>query len=291
MEVFRLKKSRILFLSLFFMFSASIGVLAANGMEKIEAYLRSDFQVFVDGKKVDVGPVLIYKDRSYLPLARIGPMVGAEVNWKAENKGIYINQRYAGQPQQELDDDLVYDEINLYQPAAYTVSYLGGEYRLLANTTYDYRMYYREKDLNRMGVNTKGLRKAEEKFTKELYIDTEEVAPLWKEQPLLTPAYEFAVSGERDEARIKVVKEFVESIPLTEAIMDPDSTYENPYDHPYNYYTPVVYAVDALPDYEYNILVSFDGRYNWYKLKLKQYDSEKWYQSGYNKISQEMYLH
>src|SRR5690554_2179613 len=276
MEVFFLKRTRVLFLTLFFLVSASIGVFAADHIKKVEAYIREDFQIFLNGKKVDVGEILVYENKSYLPLTEVGQLVDSEIKWKESNKGIYINQRYQGQPTQPVADNLTYDNIELYQPEIFNVSYLGDEYNVFANTVYNYEtyestLYYREKDLNLMGINTKGLRKALDSFTDQIYISKDEVAGLWIETPKFTRSYEFKFMGEKDEDRMKKVNSFIESIPITEASLRGE-------DISHGYFPTVnVFLIDTLPNNEYNILTYHNGIYSWYWVKLKQNMYDHWY--------------
>lgn len=282
-----MKKTRILFLSLFFLISASIGVFAADSIKKVDAFIRSDFQVFLDGKKTDITPILIYQNRSYLPLRQAAELLGVDVVWNAKNKGIYINQRYSGQPVKAEDAGKRYDLMNFYQPMMYKAVYLGGEHQLLTNEAYDRKMYYREKDLNYMGIDTRGLLKVREPLTDQLYVDSQEVSALWKETPTLMASYEFTIMNEHDEDRTQYIKDFIEYLPMREAVLRGEEVQPK-----YYYNPPLVYMIDALPDNEYNILTFQydDSSFAWYTIQLKKSQNGMWYESGYSKKSRVMIL-
>lgn len=254
----------------------SVGALAATKLEKVEAYLRPDFQIIADGKKVDVGEILVYKDMTYLPAANISRAIGAEVKWDPKTKSVYINSRYHGQPSQAPDKDLVYDEIRLYLPLAYKASYLGDEYPVLTNMTLDSTMYYRVSDIERMGIPTVGLRKAREKLTEELYITLDELKKVWKEEPQFVPTYQIPVVGETDPDKTKAVRDFIERLPkLREYFREKDPEYL--------YTLPNFYIMDVVDEREYRLLGSENGEFVYYFVRLnKQLNSTDWYDSGFS---------
>ncbi|UJF35226.1 stalk domain-containing protein [Paenibacillus hexagrammi] len=228
------------------------GVYAQDLLERVDAYLRKDFHVVVDGKEVALtNPPLIYNNSSYLPVKELGEYLGAVVNWKESNKTIYVNSRiHAEQP--EEGTDATYTEIVLQFPYAQMLEYLGGQYPVLVNATD--RAYYRLKDLNRMGINTDGLRKAKEKYTGDLYVSEEELKTKWGQSPQITYTTEpVIITGEPDEMKRKALQNYVDG---------------------YRYYTinnttyattPII--IDALPEentYEY--LLNENGHF--YKTTL-----------------------
>src|SRR5690606_11313537 len=97
-EVRGMSWRRVALIALLMVSCFTAGAYAASNVEKIEAFLRHDFRVFLDGKEADVGPVLVYGGRSYLPLAKTAELLGVDVKWQESNKGIYVNSRFVGQP-------------------------------------------------------------------------------------------------------------------------------------------------------------------------------------------------
>ncbi|MDF2925989.1 MAG: hypothetical protein K0R57_4903 [Paenibacillaceae bacterium] len=170
------------------------GAWATNGIEKVEAFLRPDFKMVVDGKSVQLeNPVLLYNDNSYLPVRAISEILGAEVNWDGRTNTIYVNPRFAGQPETPAADD-TYINIEMKNPTAYQLRYLGKDYGILS-LVHDGVYYYRVLDLARMGVDTRGLKKAREINTHSLYVRQDEVEKLWKEPPEQFMSYGVATSG------------------------------------------------------------------------------------------------
>jgi hypothetical protein len=187
------------------------GVYAQDTIEQVQAYLRKDFNVVVNGQKVSLAnPPMVYNDNSYLPVKELAGYLGGNVNWKSDTKTIYINSRI--NPQQPLEsDDITYDEIKLTNAYAYYVTYLGGEYPVLT-TAFDIT-YYREKDILKMGIDTKGLRKAKEKFTGELYISEQELSKRWKQAPDYSYANRtIVITGEKDSEKLKALTDYADSI-------------------------------------------------------------------------------
>lgn len=258
--------------------SFSAGAFAATNVEKVEAFLRGDYQVFLNGKKVDVGPVLVYKGSSYLPLAKIGDLTDFDVKWNKDNFGIYLNARFAGQPKTIDEDNLDFDPIELYSLAGYQAKYRGGTYPVLSNVTQDYKVYYRDADIQRMGIDTRGLRKAYEKHTKQIYIADSEAAKAWKDKPEFTTVYEPVVAGETDPAKIKVITDFIEDLPRLMAFLHRDDPY-------YYFGYPQVFVIDALGDDEFTFICYENGKYQSFWIQIKQNSLGNWYYSQYTSNS------
>lgn len=276
-------KSRIALLTLLIIVSASFGALAANSIQKVTAYIRADFQVFLDGEKADVGPVLIYNDRSYLPLKQVGELIDAEVIWRNENKGIYINKRYPGQPELPADDDVIHDQITLSTVSTNVFTYLGGDYSVVTYRDLG-KLYYREKDLNLMGIDTSGMVKAFDTFTEQLYIEESELEGAWKEQPRINYFSDRVIFRENDKEKADVIWHFIENIPLMNALARGEELRP-----PEFYYPAHVYTIDVLPNDEYNILTMEEGEICWYLVKLSKSSIGTWYQSQYTKKAQQLY--
>lgn len=174
----------------------SAGVWASDGIRKVEAFLRPDFRVVVDGKQVNLeNSVLVYNDSSYMPLRQLGELLNADVKWQDAGKTIYVNKRFEGQPETPAEED--YTEVRLQNPIAYEVGYLGGTYTLLAHMTKQ-MTYYRVDDLSRMGIDTRGLMKSKDYYTGALYVTQDEVGPLWKDNPRITIPSSTVIAGSYD---------------------------------------------------------------------------------------------
>ncbi|TVY06748.1 stalk domain-containing protein [Paenibacillus cremeus] len=163
------------------------GVYAQDVIQEVRAYLRPDFNLVVDGSPAKLeGSILIFNDKSYLPLTELGQMLGANIYWKAENKTIYVNSRI--NPEQRKDDSgEVYETIQMYNPYSVKLNYLGTEYPMLitynnATGSASYEPFYRLSDVRRMGVDTDGLKKTRERYTQELYVSEKELDKRWSKQ-------------------------------------------------------------------------------------------------------------
>ncbi|MBP1996509.1 stalk domain-containing protein [Paenibacillus eucommiae] len=236
------KWKRIIVLGTIMIFCFTAGVYAQNIIEQVRAYLRTDFNLVVNGDKVVLGnPILIYNDSSYLPLNELAGYLGANVSWKGDTKTIYLNSRI--NPEQPVQNENVdYDEIKMMSPYASTLTYLGSEYPMLINRTN--KIYYRLRDVDRMGIDTNGLRKARELYTQELYVSETELSTRWKEKPKMgygTPGV--VVAGEKDLKKIEVLRSHVEA--LRNVVVDNKSFYRQPI------------IIDALPaenEYQYLLM-------------------------------------
>ena len=91
------KKLTVLLAIVLVVTSFAVGVLSKGIIEKIEAELRGDFTVYVDGKKQnfkdvngnEVQPIL-YEGTTYLPVRAIGELMGKKVYWYQEDKKIEL---------------------------------------------------------------------------------------------------------------------------------------------------------------------------------------------------------
>lgn len=176
------KRKKVALLAFLLTGAFAAGAAASNGIERVDAFLRPDFKLIVDGKAAQLNkPILIYDDTSYLPIREISGLLNADVNWDNSSNTAYVNSRYAGQPTIP-EDSGDYKEIEMKYPNPMFFKYLGRDYGVM--TFYgDTSVYYRVTDLNRMGVDTGGVLKYREKNTHDLYIQEEDVQKLWKETP------------------------------------------------------------------------------------------------------------
>lgn len=275
-----MRTGRIFLITVLMMGSFVVGAIAAANIEKVEAFLRRDFTVYVDGSRVDVGPVLIYNNTSYLPLKRVGELIGADVIWNGENKGIYVNPRFAGQPENPNVSEDGLETIRLAQPYAYLGEYRGATYPLLTNRTFEGVMYYRDMDIQRMGIQTAGLTKAKEQLTGELYVLESEVAAIGGGQIRQTFSYEPIVVGEQDAGKQKAIKDFIDYLPEQIQFLNRD----NP---EFIYYYPQILIVDAKGDDVYHMLSQERGTFVRYELTLSQNRDGNWRVFKYNTVNLE----
>lgn len=93
-----LMKKRLIMICMAFMIAAlSAPALAADSVRTVDAQLRADFSIVVDGEEVyfktsngaAIYPIL-YNGTTYLPLRAIGELMGKNVNWDEQNKVISI---------------------------------------------------------------------------------------------------------------------------------------------------------------------------------------------------------
>lgn len=145
--------------------------------------MRPDFKVVVDGKPAALEfPPLIYNDKSYMPFTAIASLLGATVSWKDDTKTIYVNRiiypdKQAQQPQKGL-----YEEVQMSNPQPVQVQYLGRNYIILQFGGPG-GLYYRVSDVEKMGIDARGLQKAKEIYTGALYVTENELQKVWKERP------------------------------------------------------------------------------------------------------------
>ncbi|CAN7505733.1 stalk domain-containing protein [Paenibacillus sp. LjRoot56] len=188
------------------------GVYAQDVLQRVDAYLRSDYKVVVNGQAVQLAnPPLIYNNSSYLPVKELAGYLGAVVNWQENTKTIYVVPRVnSNQPTEGNESN--YTEIILQYPYAQYVDYQGATYPVLLNNTD--QTYYRLSDIERMGIRTDALRKAKEKFTGQVYVSESELKNVWGNQPPQMSYSRFeslVVSGETDPIKLKALKAYVES--------------------------------------------------------------------------------
>ncbi|MZQ81744.1 hypothetical protein GQF01_06295 [Paenibacillus sp. 5J-6] len=234
------------------------GVYAEDVLQRVDAYLRNDFKVVVNGQQVKLNnPPLIYNNSSYLPVKEIGNYLGAVVNWQESTKTIYMNPRInPGQPAE--GNETGYTEIVFQYPYVQYFEYRGATYPVVTNMTE--QTYYRLVDVERMGVPTAGLRKAKEKYSQELYVGEEELKKAWGSQP---PQVSYSntdgvpITGENDPVKLKALKDYVEDFRFYEINKMPFIS------------SPIV--IDALPELDtYSYLLTENGHYFRTTLKLTQ---------------------
>src|SRR6185312_8191862 len=79
----------------------SAGVLADDAIKQVQAFLRPDVKVIVDGDPLELqdNPFLIYENTGYLPLRKLGEALNADIVWEGSTQTVYVNKRiYDHQP-------------------------------------------------------------------------------------------------------------------------------------------------------------------------------------------------
>lgn len=263
------------------------GVFASGGVERVDAFLRSDFHVLVDGKEVTLSkPPLIYDDNSYLPVKEISELLNVNVNWEGATKSIYLNSRVPGQLQAENNAAERYPDIVMVSPQSFIVTYLGAEYPLLCIQT-ETGNYFRASDLERMGVDIRGVKKTRETYTHALYVREDEIASLWKQKPTMDVAAIPLVPGETDQDKLKLLADIVNnSLPYIK-LNDDDDDDENVHNDHYSYIQ--AFAIDPYPGKENQYLIysmEEDELFYVYRVSL-HYDekNKKWFISSILKMA------
>ena len=272
----RIRRAVFLALLLFIGFVSGAAVAATN-MEKVEAFIRRDFAVYVDGKKTDT-PVLIYNNRSFLQLADIAKVLGADVRWDEPSKSIYVTPVRYAQPDPEQNPYI--DTITMVSAEGYKITYLGKEVPVLAIRTTDYMAgrYFRYSDLKNLNVDLSGVKLAQETRTEELFVSERELAKVWNTQPQITFSYERLLVGKIEKEQLDLIEAHIKMMPEVykgSKVKDPQN--------PQIDYSPsqiIVYTIDALPNDEFNVLALEYGFSNMYFkrywIKMRKDENGKW---------------
>ena len=266
--------------------SIGVGAVASDTIKKIEAFMRSDFNIVVDGVASNIGPVFIYEERSYLPVNQIGQALGADVVWDGPSKTIYINSRFQGQPQPVDDRNTEYDSISMTSPMPYMMTFRGVEGPVM--TMYHYSpaasdYYYRDRDVQNLGMDTRALRKAKDKVTGDIYVSEKELANVWQQKPQWAFAESTIIFGEQDAEKRKAIRTFISNI---EAIEQLQGDLVN---DPMYRAMPQVIAAESVSDNKAEILfVQQDMlghmQFGKYIVDLRKSNQGHWSSNGYSKV-------
>lgn len=69
---------------------------AEDAVKHVTAAVNETFQIEVDGEMADLPEgyeLLVYQNRSYLPLRAVADMVGADITWREDSRRILIQQK------------------------------------------------------------------------------------------------------------------------------------------------------------------------------------------------------
>lgn len=102
--------------------SFTIGVMSQGLIEKIEAEIRGDFTVVIDGKKQtfrdangNVVEPILYNGTTYLPIRAIGEIMGKTVYWYQDEKKIELVEP-SGEETLVTDADVIVDAADKTKP-------------------------------------------------------------------------------------------------------------------------------------------------------------------------------
>jgi hypothetical protein len=262
--------------------SFAAGAWADGAIEKVEAYLRKDLTIKVNGEILSLAdkPPMIYNDNSYLPLRALGEALDADIVWEGNTQTIFVNKRIHDLQPKSNEQSAEYDQIELESMYGYELKYLGRSYPVFINN-YIGIEYYRLKDIQRMGVDTAPMKKVKEKYTGDLYVVASEVEQAWKDKPEIGYTYTPLVIGETDTEKIDAMVKYVPA----QANPQMDMRYALPM---------TLYVIDATDtENEYIALGSRDNEYfkinyklssrNEVKLENNMFVTKKvWYVDQYN---------
>lgn len=105
-------------ISLGIVLTLGIQVFAAPAIERIEAYVNNQFTFEFDGtekKLSDDYEVIVYKDRSYVPVRFVAENLGATVDWDNAAKMIKIQSKAPEVVEKPQEDIREYRELPLYK--------------------------------------------------------------------------------------------------------------------------------------------------------------------------------
>ena len=252
--------------------SFAAGASAADVLQKVDAYLRPDFTVQIDGKKANLVP-LIYEGSSYLPFKALGEALGVKVEWDERTKTIIVNRPSANVPSSgtgtgnqsgSVTEPTVEPEkeILLGNLMPIKAIYKDKEYPVLANQ-YKGVIYLRWKDVAKVPIQLGSLPLSTEKLTKETYVHIDLIRPKWEQNAVTTDKLDGPVS----------------EVPLTKGQMEELKHY-------FSIINTTPYAVKAGDESnEYMVIAKSMGdvRYVEYSIYMRQTDSGKedsWVVSG-----------
>lgn len=99
-------------ISLGIVLTLSIQVFAAPAIEKIQAYVNNQFTFEFDGVEKKLSEdyeIIVYKDRSYVPVRFVAENLGAKVDWNDETKKISITSQKNDSNKPADDDSIEYN--------------------------------------------------------------------------------------------------------------------------------------------------------------------------------------
>lgn len=237
------------------------GVYAKDTLERVDAYLRPDFKVEINGKTAKEATPLIYEGASYLPFRMIGELLGAVVSWDEDKKTIRMAMPVYPQPDANgggngtggtggsgsgqsgavqgdggskkpitPPDVEVPEEITLESPIRHNFVHKGVVYPTLANV-YKGTVYLRWKDIKDIPVDVGYPELSKEKLTEDLYVHIDLVRPFWEEEGVIGEFREYAIVEKGtniSEAKLKALNNYFGKYELGLAVKadDKEDVYE-----------------------------------------------------------------
>lgn len=273
-----MKWKRTVLLSFLMLISFVAGAFGANELvEKVDAIIRHDYQLYFNGVKANVGDILIYKDKSYLLLDNIGKLLDAEITFDVNAKTIHVKKQTptsnpgstpSPSPGNAQEDPQNYDTTALVYTSTFTFQLNGREYPVFAFTDVNYKLYYRDRDLQRANIDTSKARKTKEAVTKEFYVSEAELKRILSPLPKFAPYYNRLVIGENDPERLQAVIDYIEYLPEFYRLVNNDPGYYYP--------MPYILLIERLQDNDYVVLTTEDQNYMRYSITMMLNSSNEW---------------
>ncbi|WP_158302051.1 stalk domain-containing protein [Paenibacillus mesophilus] len=236
------------------------GVYAKDTLERVDAYLRPDFKVEVNGKSVKDATPLIYEGSSYLPFKSIGELLGATVSWDEDKKVIKLAMPVQTQPETgtgttspstggnagagtgtgtgtgtstpaPIDPPKVEvpEQITLDTPIRYNFVHENKSYPTLTNL-YKGTVYMRWKDIKDIPINVGTPKLSKEKLTEEQYVHVDLIKPYWSDRVKgdLNPYAIIEGGGTISESKLKALNDYFGTYEtgLTIKPMEAENEYE-----------------------------------------------------------------
>lgn len=218
------------------------GVYADDALQQVQAFLRPDFKVEVNGKLAKGTVPLIYEGNSYLPFRTVGELLGAVVNWDEDKKTIKLAMPVVPQPTDlttpsstggstgsgtgagagtganaagsgttpivppEVD---VEEEITLDTPLAYNFIYDEVTYPTLVNL-YKGATYVRWKDVRNIPIDVGDPQLSTEKLTGETYVHLDLLKPYWNAKGVIGSNRDYVIveKGQVSEDKLKALNAY-----------------------------------------------------------------------------------
>ncbi|MFD2672010.1 stalk domain-containing protein [Marinicrinis sediminis] len=240
------------------------GAYAKEGLDKIEAYLRPDFTIQVNGKKVELQePPLVYQNRTYLPISRIGELLHSDVVWEGSTKTIYVSNMTSAPPT-SIPDMTEYETIEASYFQGMVTSFSGRQYPVLTMHDMQYEMYVRATDLERLGVDIEGLQLVKESKTEQWYVRYAEAKTLMTSLDLQYPMQSGPlVSGEFNSEKIKLLQNY-RPLAVIE-VRQPDGSIR--YEQQPGFGT--IYYIDRVQNEENMYIAFLQSGMRYYTLKIE----------------------
>jgi len=270
-------------LGIFMLICFTAGVYAADGLKKVQATLRDDYSLKVDGRTINLeNSVLVYDGSSYLPVREVGKLLNVKTDWNAASKTIILTSSQPAPPANACpsptdagtgsnagsstsnsgktpsNSRFQYPaDVKYSNPVKYKVTDNGKSANVFANELSGI-VYFRLVDLAPFGIDITDLKTVKEPHSKESYIPAEELKLRWT-----TPGFEILndpIIRETDAEKVKTLKTYIPSQGSSAVAHD-------------------IRKLNANDEYEI-LFQSSDNRFYVYKIKLSKYTTGTYYVSS-----------